>query len=146
VGPMARASGISQDMRMLGYGAYKHMEFEPLTETEGDSLARCRLRFREMNAAIKLIQEAVKKIPDGPVDLKVTGMPEGEFFARTEQPRGEVIYYLKANGTKYLERMRVRTPTFANLAPMIKMLKGCELADVPVLILTIDPCVSCTER
>ncbi|HEX2964738.1 MAG TPA: hypothetical protein VHO84_03085, partial [Syntrophorhabdaceae bacterium] len=61
-------------------------------------------------------------------------------------PRGEVIYYAKANGTKFLERMRVRTPTFANIAPLLKVLPGASLADVPILILTIDPCISCTER
>jgi len=63
-----------------------------------------------------------------------------------EQPRGEVLYYVKGNGTNFLERMRVRTPTFANLPALLEMVKGVELADVPVLILTIDPCISCTER
>jgi Ni,Fe-hydrogenase III large subunit len=57
-----------------------------------------------------------------------------------------VIYYIKANGTKNLERLRVRTPTFANIPPMLKIMTGCQLADVPVLVLTIDPCISCTER
>jgi ech hydrogenase subunit E len=50
------------------------------------------------------------------------------------------------NGSKNLERFRVRTPTFANVPPLVKMLGGCELADVPVIVLTIDPCISCTER
>ncbi len=85
-------------------------------------------------------------MPDTPIDLKVTGMPNGEFFTRLEQPRGEVIYYVKGNGTKFLERFRVRTPTFANIPPMIKLLKNCSLADVPLVVLTIDPCISCTER
>ena len=65
---------------------------------------------------------------------------------RVEQPRGEALYYVRSNGTKFLERMRVRTPTFANLPGLIEVLKGCQLADVPILILTIDPCISCTER
>ena len=65
---------------------------------------------------------------------------------RVEQPRGEAMYYVKANGTKFLDRVRVRTPTFANLPGMLETLKGCQLADVPILILTIDPCISCTER
>ena len=67
-------------------------------------------------------------------------------IARTEQPRGEVVYCVKANGTKNLQRFRVRTPTFANLPALVKLLQGCDLADVPVLVLTIDPCISCTER
>ena len=65
---------------------------------------------------------------------------------RLEQPRGEVVYYIKGNGTKYLSRFRVRTPTFANIPPMLHVLKGQELADVPNIVLTIDPCISCTER
>ena len=78
--------------------------------------------------------------------MKITGAPKGEFFARLEQPRGEVIYYVKGNGTKFLDRFRVRTPTFANIPPLLKMLQGCQLADVPVIVLTIDPCISCAER
>ena len=65
---------------------------------------------------------------------------------RIEQPRGEAIYYVKGNGTKFLSRFRLRTPTTSNIPPMLGMLKGCQLADVPLLILTIDPCISCTER
>ena len=65
---------------------------------------------------------------------------------RVEQPRGEAVYYVKANGTKFLDRVRVRTPTFANLPGLLKTLKGCQLADVPIIILSIDPCISCTER
>jgi len=83
---------------------------------------------------------------DAPIDVKVRGLPSGETFERLEQPRGEVIYYIKANGTKNLERFRARTPTFANIPAMIKLVKGCDLADVPNIIMTIDPCISCTER
>jgi ech hydrogenase subunit E len=78
--------------------------------------------------------------------VKVKGTPDGEHYARTEQPRGEVIYYAKADGGKFLKRMRVRTPTFANIPALVKVLPGHELADVPILVLTIDPCISCTER
>ena len=63
-----------------------------------------------------------------------------------EQPRGEAFYYVKGNGTKYLERFRVRTPTSANIPGMVGALHGCDLADVPTIILTIDPCISCSER
>ena len=93
-----------------------------------------------------LIRQALAKIPEGEIAVKVTGNPNGEVLARTEQPRGEVAYCIKANGTKNLQRFRVRTPTFANLPAMLKLLPGCDLADVPVLVLTIDPCISCTER
>ena len=81
-----------------------------------------------------------------PAPTEQAPAPTGETIMRTEQPRGEVVYYLKANGAKNLQRFRVRTPTFANLPAMLKLLQGCQLADVPVLVLTIDPCISCTER
>lgn len=146
VGPMARASGLAIDMRAIGYAAYKYLDMEPVVETAGDCHARCRVRIREIHHSIDLIRQAVGKIPAGPVDVKVTGTPDGEFYSRIEQPRGEAIHYIKGNGSKFLQRFRVRVPTFSNIPAMIKVLKGSELADVPNIILTLDPCISCTER
>lgn len=146
VGPTLRASGVSQDMRQLGYAAFNELRFEPVTRTEGDSYARCAVRCDELFQSVDLIRQALARLPGGDIAVKVSGSPNGEHIARTEQPRGEVVYHLKANGTKHLQRFRVRTPTFANLSALLKVLQGCELADVPVLVLTIDPCISCTER
>jgi ech hydrogenase subunit E len=146
VGPTLRASGVAQDMRQLGYAAFKDLQVEPITRSEGDSYARCAVRCEELFQSIDLIRQAIAKIPEGEIAVKVTGNPNGEFIARTEQPRGEVAYCVQANGTKNLQRFRVRTPTFANLPAVVKLLQGCDLADVPVLVLTIDPCISCTER
>ncbi len=146
VGPMIRSCGIPSDTRLIGYGAYKHIAFEPVTAEGGDCYARCVVRVKEIFASIGLVRQLVEKTPEGPVEVTVKGMPSGEFFGRIEQPRGEVIYYVKGNGTKFLERFRVRVPTFANLPGMIRMLKGSQIADVPVIIVTIDPCISCTER
>lgn len=146
VGPMARASGIFIDSRKLGYSAYNEVNFEPITHNDGDCYSRCIVRFLEIYQAIDIINELIYKIPSSEINVKVTGNPMGEYFARLEQPRGEVIYYVKGNGTKFLDRMRVRTPTFANIPALLKTLQGCDLADVPILILTIDPCISCTER
>lgn len=146
VGPTLRASGVSQDMRQLGYAAFGKLDFKPITATAGDSYARCAVRIEEIYQSFDLIRQAAEKIPAGELEVKVTGLPNGEFFARAEQPRGEVIYYVKADGTKNLQRMRVRTPTFANIPPMLKVIPGSDLADIPVLLLTIDPCISCTER
>jgi ech hydrogenase subunit E len=130
----------------LGYAAFKDLKVEPITRSEGDSYARCAVRCEELFQSLNLIRQAVSKIPGSEIAVKVTGNPDGEFVARTEQPRGEVVYCVKANGTKNLQRFRVRTPTFANLPALVKLLQGCDLADVPVLVLTIDPCISCTER
>jgi ech hydrogenase subunit E len=146
VGPTLRASGVAQDMRQLGYAAFNDLEFAPVTRTEGDSFARCSVRCEEIFQSLGLIRQALAKVPAGEIAVKVAGNPTGEVIARTEQPRGEVAYCIKANGSKNLQRFRVRTPTFANLPAMLKVLQGCQLADVPVLVLTIDPCISCTER
>ncbi len=146
VGPTLRGSGISSDTRKIGYSSYGEYNFEPVIEKDGDSYSRCMVRVRELRQSIDLIRQTAGKLKDGPIEVPVKGFPNGEFFARTEQPRGEVIYYAKANGSKFLQRMRVRTPTFANIPALVRMLQNSSLADVPVLILTIDPCISCTER
>jgi len=146
VGPTGRASGLSIDIRETGYAAFGKINFRPVVEHAGDSYARCAVRAKELFTSIDIIEQCVKKIPDGPIDVKVTGAPDGEYFSRTEQPRGEVIHYIKGNGKKNLVRHRVRTPTFTNIPPLVKLLKGCDLADVPVIVLSIDPCVGCAER
>lgn len=146
VGPMARASGIELDTRMTGYEAYSNVDFDIITSNDCDGYARCRVRIGELFQSVDIIRQLVDKIPEGPISSTVKGNPDGEAFARVEQPRGEAIYYAKGNGTKFLERFRVRTPTFTNIESLIHILPGSELADVPLQILTIDPCISCTER
>ena len=146
VGPVARACGIPMDLRTTGYAAYGELEFKPVVETAGDSHARMLVRLREVRQSCDLIRQAIRKIPAGPLVVPIKGNPNGEVAARIEQPRGELLFYIRGNGTKNLERFRARTPTFANLAPLLKMLPGCRLGDVPVIVISIDPCVSCTER
>jgi ech hydrogenase subunit E len=146
VGPMARASNLAIDIRQTGYGAYGKLGFSPIIEKDSDCYARIMVRMREVYQSIELIQNALRLAPAGEVAVKVTGFPSGESMFRTEQPRGELLYYIKGNGTKNLERLKVRTPTFANIPPLLAMLPGCQLADVPIIVLSIDPCISCTER
>lgn len=146
-GPMARASGLAQDMRMTdNVGVYGQLDFEPIVETAGDCYARTLVRIGEVYQSIELIEKAVAKIPDGDIDVKVPQKIDGEYILHIEQPRGEAYYYAKGAGTKFLKRMRVRTPTNQNIPALVHTLAGCDLADVPMLVLTIDPCISCTER
>ncbi len=149
VGPFARASGVRCDIRLNGEGAYGYLDnFEPVLATEGDCYARCQVRIEEVRQSIDIINELISKIPDGEVRTPVKGNPEdgSRGIGRMEQPRGEAFYYVKGNGTKFLERFRVRTPTAANIPGMVGALAGCDLADVANIILTIDPCISCCER
>ena len=148
VGPFTRASGNVIDMRLIDTdGCYQDVDFQPCISTDGDCYARCRVRVDEIFESIRIICAAIEKIPAGAIDVPVKGNPpEGQFFTRLEQPRGEAVYYVKGNGTRNLARLRVRTPTCINIPGLVKTLQGCDFADVPILALTIDPCISCTER
>ena len=147
VGPVARASGVMFDVRNSNYAAYPHLDFRMQVDDAGDSLARTRVRVKEIYESIRLIRKIAEIMPQSDIiDVKVKGNPDGEAFMRLEQPRGEVVYYAKGNGTKHLDRFYARTATFANVAALLEMIEGVELADIPVLITTIDPCISCVER
>jgi ech hydrogenase subunit E len=146
VGPVARASGLPLDMRLLKYAGFRELEFEPVVETAGDAWARSKVRFREVLQSAHLVRLAIEKLPAGDLSTPFKGQPTGEIVTRIEQPRGECLYYIKGSGKKNLDRVRIRTPTFANVPPMLAMLPGTELANVPVIVLSIDPCISCTER
>lgn len=145
-GPFARASGLNNDMRLRGYEAYRYLELKPCVSTDGDCYARCDVRIQEIFQSMDLIRQAIGKLPEGDISVPVKGNPKGESFIRIEQPRGEAVYYVKANGKPNIQRFRLRTPTFANLMGLCEMLKNTELADVGLLVVTIDPCISCTER
>jgi ech hydrogenase subunit E len=145
-GPTARGSGVDIDIRKTGYAAYSDLQFTPVTESSGDCHARCAVRVGELFTSIDLIRQAIDRIPEGEVEVKVKGNPDGEYFSRAEQPRGELVHYVRGDGSKHLVRSRIRTPTLTNIPPLVKMLQGCELADVPVVVLSIDPCIGCMER
>jgi ech hydrogenase subunit E len=146
VGPTLRGSGVASDSRQLGYAAFKEVGFEPLVETAGDSYARTLVRVREIYQSVELVQRSLDMMPEGEILVRVDGYPAGETTCRVEQPRGELLYYIKGNGSGNLERCKIRTPTFANIPALLVMLPGCELANVAMITLSIDPCISCTER
>ena len=149
VGPFARASAVNYDVRMLGNGAYGDLsDFQPILSENCDCYARMEVRAAEVPQSIEIIRELAARMPDGDIAVPVKGAPavDSEACNVLEQPRGECFYYAKGNGTKYLDRMRMRTPTSQNIAGMAVALKGCDVADVNMIVLTIDPCISCTER
>jgi len=147
VGPVLRASGVREDVRLTKYHAYGDINFEPIVENAGDCYARALVRAKELLQSFDLQMEALNKLPEGEISVKVRGNPPAnEAVMRTEAPRGELFYYAKGNGTRNLERLKIRTPTYANLPSLLVMLPGCELADVPVIVLSIDPCICCMER
>ena len=145
-GPTLRGSGVAQDVRQTEYEAFAELGFTPVSVLDGDCWARTKVRFLEVLQSMEIVRQAISHLPETEINAKVKGNPTGEVISRVEQPRGECLYYVKANGTKFLERVRIRTPTFANIPPLLHMVKGIQLADVPVVALSIDPCISCTER
>jgi len=148
VGPNARASGIKSDIRKLDppYGIYKKIVFNEIIEDEGDSLARTVVRLREVLESVKIIKQILKIMPKKPVPKStLTQIPDGECTGRVEAPRGELFYYLKFKENK-IERAKIRTPTFAFLKIVEKILLKREIGDIPVVVGSLDPCFSCLER
>ena len=136
-GPTLRGSGNAIDVRNTpDWDIYKDLGFKTAVEQDGDCYARTKVRIAELYESIKLIRNALSKLPNGDIATRIKGFPTGEAIMRTEQCRGEVVYYVKGNGTKNLERLKIRTPTFANIPSLLLTLPGVKLADVPIIVLT----------
>lgn len=151
VGPLARASGVGQDIRKSApYCAYDRLEFNVPVETTGDVRARLVVHALEMVESCRILRQALSKLPEGPIHTKTSAgrfkVPAGTAISRTEAPRGEVLYEITSNGTDIPERVRVRTPTFMNMATVRLAVIGQELADSPLIQASCDPCYSCTDR
>lgn len=147
-GPTARGSGISDDVRKDDpYAAYGEIPFNVVTSDRGDVLGRTLVRVGEMLESCKIIKYALDNFPDGPLSVKAPRrVPEGEVYSRYETPRGELIHYIKSNGTDKPERVKVRAPSLGNVAPVKYMLENYFIADIPIILAAIDPCFSCADR
>lgn len=148
VGPTARGSGVDIDVRRdEPYEAYGEIPFKVITYNEGDTWARMNVRMDEVEESINIIEYALDHLPTGPFRVRAPrAVPAGEAVNRVEAPRGELFYYVKSNGTAYPERVKVRTPTFANIPAFLKTAIGENIADVPANFVSLDPCFSCTDR
>ena len=148
VGPVARAAGLMDDIRVVEpYGVFKEIAVNPVTDDHCDVYGRTLVRVKEMLESIRLIRLMVRELPDGPIAVRPPRkLPAGEVLRRVEAPRGENIHYIRSNGTDMPDRVRVRAPSEANWHGMSYMLEGFQLADVPIIIAAIDPCYSCTDR
>lgn len=148
VGPTARGSGVDIDVRRDDpYAAYQNIEFEVPVEEKGDVLSRVIVRLKELHQSINIIRKAFNDLPKGPIALDELPFPEvGEAFSRVEAHRGELVYYIKSNGSNQPERVKIRTPSVVNNNSILTMLLGETIADAPIIIASIDPCFSCTDR
>ena len=148
VGPVARAAGIMDDIRIIEpYGVYREIKVNGMTDDHCDVYGRTIVRVKEMHESVRLIRAMLDELPEGPIAVKAPRrVPAGENLYRVEAPRGEDIHYIRANGSDMPDRVRVRAPSEANWHGMSHMLEGFHLADVPIIIAAIDPCYSCTDR
>jgi len=148
VGPVARASGLDFDIRRdAPYAAYDELSFNVPLMTEGDVWARSILRILETIQAIQLCTQIIHNLPNGPVSISAPRrVPAGEVVSRAEAPRGEVLYYMRSDGSQNPARLKVRTPTLTTLITLPGQLENMQLADVSAVIAGVDLCIACGDR
>jgi NADH-quinone oxidoreductase subunit D/NADH-quinone oxidoreductase subunit C/D len=150
-GPVLRASGVPYDVRRADpYGIYDRFDFDVAVRYHGDVYDRYLIRLDEIRESLKILQQAVKDIPGGDI---IAGrpqyqvrVPEGEAYGRIEGPKGELGFYVVSNGKPHPWRYHIRAPSFINLTPMKKMSLGAKIADVVVVLGSIDIVLGETDR
>ena len=146
-GPTARGSGIDIDVRHDDpYAAYSDLDWNVISQPEGDEFAKTVVRLLETLEAVKMIKEALNKLPKGPVALEVKEIPPGEGCGRAEAPRGETFHYVRSDGGNRPIRHKIRAPSFVNVPSFKASCIGQHIADVTITLAAVDPCYSCTER
>ncbi|MBG0775963.1 MAG: nickel-dependent hydrogenase large subunit [Desulfovibrionaceae bacterium] len=147
VGPVARGSGLATDIRRdAPYGAYVGLDVDVVVEQGGDVQSRALVRLREIQASIDLLRACVRAMPAGPTLAVLPEIPAGQAIARSEAPRGELIYYLRTDGSQTPNRLKWRVPSYMNWDALGIMLRNAKVSDIPLIVNSIDPCISCTER
>nr|WP_246196620.1 NADH-quinone oxidoreductase subunit D [Aquisphaera giovannonii] len=142
-GPVLRASNVPYDIRRAApYSIYDRFDFEVITGANGDLYDRYYVRLLEMRESAKILKQAVRDIPEGPIlpgkktyQIKV---PAGEAYSRVENPKGELGYYVLADGSGTAYRYHVRSPSFINLTALEAMCLGHTVADVVGILGSID--------
>ncbi|MDD5778413.1 MAG: nickel-dependent hydrogenase large subunit [Candidatus Thermoplasmatota archaeon] len=162
VGPTVRASGVPKDVRQdVAYFAYPDFEIKAVTPDQltgtvvGDTYDRIVVRLLEVKQSLDIIEQALDEMPPGdiaseekiPKLLAQIKKAEGEAIGRHEAPRGEDIHYVKLKkGLDTLYTWKVRAPTYSNIMAWRPMLMHHQIADIPIVAASIDPCMSCTNR
>mgnify|MGYP001104135597 CR=1 FL=1 len=148
VGPTARGSGVEYDVRKHDpYAAYPYLDFKVITSDRCDVLGRTIVRVLEIIESCKMCRQIIEELPQGQIRTKAPRkVPPGEVISKYEAPRGELIHYIKSNGTNQPERLKVRAPTLGNIPSVLYSLKGGYIADIPIVFAAIDPCLACMDR
>lgn len=147
-GPVARASGINIDMRInFPYAAYSKLDFRVPLRKEGDVWARTLVRLEEILISINILRQVIKSMPEGDTSVKFSKIePWKEAISYVEAPRGQLFHYVMTGPEGRPYRWNVRAPSYQNYQAISILLKGGSIADAPLIIASIDPCFSCTER
>nr|HDO80078.1 NADH dehydrogenase subunit [Candidatus Bathyarchaeota archaeon] len=150
VGPTARGSNVKFDVRKDDpHLKYDEAEFELITWDTCDTFARIVVRILEVLESIKIVRWCLDHMPkkgDIRPQKIIRRVPEGEAYGRFECQRGELVYFVKSDGSDKPYRVKVRTPTMANILSVPELLKGGYIADVPIALASIDPCFACEDR
>jgi len=143
-GPVLRASGVDYDIRKVdSYGIYNRFKFRVPRGTVGDCYDRFMLRFLEARESVEILKQAIAGLPGGPIinpKAKNRGLrpPVGEAYGRIEGPKGELGFYLISDGTDRPARLRIRPPSLINLTLLEELCVGTKIADVMVILGSID--------
>lgn len=161
VGPTARASGVNTDLRQdYPYAAYGDLDVRAvlpenyLGSTHGDVYDRIVVRLLEIGQSCQIIRQCLSEMPAGPVTaeeklpklLATCKKAVGEGIGRVEAPRGECLHYVRMEGKDSPAAWKVKASSYSNLMSWIPMLRGAQVADIPIIVASIDPCLSCTDR
>ncbi|MCC7303757.1 MAG: NADH-quinone oxidoreductase subunit D [Bacteroidia bacterium] len=149
-GPVARGSGVRCDIRKrYPYDGYEKVQFEEIIETGGDCYARYKVRMREMEQSIRIVEQLIDTIPEGDFQAKTKNVlkpPKGEWFVRVETARGELGVYLVSDGTMHPYRVKFRSPNFSNLSALKQMSVGGKMGDLVATMATLDLVIPDIDR
>ena len=143
-GPMLRASGVNYDVRKVDrYGVYDRFSFKVPLGEHGDVYDRYMMRLLEMRETVKILEQAAKDIPEGPIidpKVRLRGLrPKvGEAYGRIESPKGELGFFLISDGSGNPYRYRVRPPCMINLTILEDMCLGENIADTVIILGSVD--------
>jgi NADH-quinone oxidoreductase subunit D len=142
-GPPLRATGVPYDVRRAHpYSVYPELEFDIPTRLEGDSYARYLLRVDEVRESIRIIDQVLHQMPDGPVMAKIPRLiriPPARAFIAIESPRGQYACYAMSDGSDQPFRLRIHDPSFFNLQAVGLLMPGNLIADTMAIMASLDP-------
>jgi len=150
-GPMLRGSGIPYDVRRADpYSIYERFDFDVAVRYHGDVYDRFMIRIDEIRQSIRILQQALRDIPQGPIQegkpQYQVRVPAGEAYGRVEGPKGELGFYVISNGKPNPWRYHVRAPSFINLTAYEMMCTGNKIADTVAILGSIDIVLGETDR